>query len=250
MNDAAAAQFDQLGEVYDTFSRSPFRQHLEFPTVFAALGDITGLSVLDLGCGSGIYTRLLKRHGAARALGLDVTPGMIDHARGIEQASPIGAEYILGALPPPLEGRFDIVLAVYVLPYLADPAGLLDFCRGAARALRPGGRLITLPANPGLRRDKPYYEPYGLRTHGPATGHDPDPVTLDLCYADLDETISAWVWSAGALESALTGAGFTGITWSGPIVSSSGIAAHGARFWQAYLDCPHALILQASLPGS
>lgn len=42
----AYMQFDQLGDTYDTFSRSPFRQYLEFPSTFAAIGDISGLSVL------------------------------------------------------------------------------------------------------------------------------------------------------------------------------------------------------------
>jgi len=245
---AAATQFDQLGEVYDTFSRSPFRRHLEFPTVFGHLGDVTGLAVLDFGCGSGVYTRLLKQRGAERAVGLDVTPGMVEHARGIELKDPVGAEYVIGPLPSELDGTFDVVLAVYVLPYVTDHQQLLDFSLTAARALRPGGRLVALPANPGLRRDRDYYERYGLRTYGASAGTDPDPVTLDLCYEDLDETLSAWVWSAGAVDAALTQSGFTGITWLDPVVSDSGVEELGPEFWQPYRDCPHALTVQARSP--
>ena len=240
-----ASQFDQLGEVYDTFSDSPFRRHLEIPTVLAALGDVAGRTVLDLGCGSGVYTRQLRRLGAARAVGVDPMAGMIEHARSIEAAVPVGAEYVAGQVPSELDGTFDAVLAVYVLPYTADRDLLAEFCRTAARALRPGGRLVTLPANPGLRRDRDYYERYGFRTYGDSAGTDPDPITLDLCYADLDETISAWVWSAAALEDALTAAGFTGVGWSGPAVTRRGVEALGEEFWQPYLECPHALTVQA-----
>ncbi|MGW5645158.1 MbtH family NRPS accessory protein [Saccharopolyspora sp. NPDC003752] len=245
---SAASQFDQLGTVYDTFSDSPFRRYLELPTVFSFLGDIAGLDVLDIGCGSGVYTRLLKRRGARRAVGLDLMPGMVEHAREIEEAAPVGAEYLAGGLPSKLNGTFDVVLAVYVLPYATDSAQLADLCRTAARALRPGGRLVTLPVNPEVRRDRKYYEPYGFRMYGSATGADPDPITLDLCYEEIDETISAWVWSAQAIESALSEAGFTDITWSGPIVEDSGRQAMGQAFWQPYLDCPHALTVQCHLP--
>lgn len=57
----AHMHFDQLGETYDIFGRSPLRQFMEYPTTFAALSDISGLSVPDYGCGSGVYTRILKR---------------------------------------------------------------------------------------------------------------------------------------------------------------------------------------------
>lgn len=99
--------------------------------------------VSDYGCGSGAYTRLLRQRGAKRAVGLDPTPGMIEHARSIEETVKLGTEYILldGPLPEDLEGVFDVILAAYVIPYLTDMAHLEEFCRTAAKALRPGGRL-------------------------------------------------------------------------------------------------------------
>jgi toxoflavin synthase len=245
--DDPAAQFDQLGEVYDVFSTSPFRRHLEFPAALGALGDVTGRAVLDLGCGSGVYSRMLRRRGAEHVVGVDPMAGMVEHARSIEEATPLGIDYHAGVVPAALDGTFDAVLSVYVLPYTADAGLLADFARTAARVLRPGGRLVTLPANPGLRRERDYYERYGFRTYGASAGTDPDPITLDLCYADLDETIAAWVWSAGAIEAALAEAGFTGTAWSAPTVTRQGIEEMGTEFWQPYLDCPHSLILTSTL---
>ncbi|MEV0037891.1 hypothetical protein [Streptomyces sp. NPDC050804] len=59
-------QFDELAEIYEEFSRLPFRRELEFPSVLGVLGDLSGLRVLDLGCGSGVYSRTPARCGAGR----------------------------------------------------------------------------------------------------------------------------------------------------------------------------------------
>jgi len=51
------------------------------PTFSRILGDPTGLSVLDLGCGEGRYSRWLKQHGAVRTLGMDISVAMIEIAK-------------------------------------------------------------------------------------------------------------------------------------------------------------------------
>ncbi|MEU8540522.1 bifunctional class I SAM-dependent methyltransferase/GNAT family N-acetyltransferase [Streptomyces sp. NPDC048717] len=105
------SRFDPLPDLYDDFTATPFRRFLETPSVLDVVGDLRGAAVLDLGCGSGAYTRLVRRNGAARATGLDVSPGMIGHARARETAAPLGIDYILGGeLPDELAGTFDLVL--------------------------------------------------------------------------------------------------------------------------------------------
>ena len=41
------------------------------------LGPLDGKRVLDLACGFGIYTQLLKQHGAAQVIGVDISPEML-----------------------------------------------------------------------------------------------------------------------------------------------------------------------------
>jgi SAM-dependent methyltransferase len=57
------------------------------------VGALDGKSVLDLACGFGFYTRLLKQHGAAQVLGVDISPEMIHLAYQQEQAAPLGITY-------------------------------------------------------------------------------------------------------------------------------------------------------------
>ncbi|MFJ4094877.1 class I SAM-dependent methyltransferase [Kitasatospora sp. NPDC089913] len=72
-------------------------------SVLAALGQVRGERVLDLGCGTGLCSRLLKAQGAGLVVGQDVSEGMLSYARAQEPAGHRGIEYV-HALPPALEG--------------------------------------------------------------------------------------------------------------------------------------------------
>ncbi|MCY3777109.1 MAG: class I SAM-dependent methyltransferase, partial [Candidatus Aminicenantes bacterium] len=66
-------QYDSIAEAYRDSKQLPFRHLIERFTLFELLGEIGGNRVLDLACGDGFYTRLLKRAGAAEVTGVDVS---------------------------------------------------------------------------------------------------------------------------------------------------------------------------------
>jgi tRNA (mo5U34)-methyltransferase len=90
--------------------------------------DLTGKSVLDIGCNGGFYSLEMKRRGAARVLGIDFDEGYLAQARFAAEVT--GAEiefrrlsiYEVGALGE----RFDIVLFMGVLYHLRHPLLALD----------------------------------------------------------------------------------------------------------------------------
>ncbi|MFE7409473.1 class I SAM-dependent methyltransferase [Streptomyces laurentii] len=239
-----SSQFDALPGTYDDFTTTPFRRFLETPSVLGAIGDLHGASVLDLGCGSGAYTRLVRQQGAARVTGMDVSPGMITHARARETVEPLGVDYLLGGdLPDALAGAFDLVLGVYVLPYARNRAELGRLCATAARALRPGGRFVTLPVHPGYRPGTVSYAPYGFQLTAAAPPTDGSPVLLHLRFGGHDRAVTARYWSKSALEKALSDTGFVEPRWTDPRVYEPGIAAHGSAYWHDYLAHPHTVIV-------
>lgn len=145
------SQFDPLYAAYEaSATEMPVREHIEAYTFLTALVDLTNLAVLDLGCGTGVYTRRLAAAGAARVTGLDVAEGMITEARRREAEQPLGIEYrlhdtsVLSGADPDLVGQFDLVTAIYMLPYATTVDELTAMCRTAHAALRPtGGRFLT-----------------------------------------------------------------------------------------------------------
>lgn len=93
--------------------------------------DLTGMSVLDIGCNAGFYAMEMKRRGAARVLGLDSDREYLAQARFAAEVSDLDIEfrrmsvYNVGALGE----TFDIVLFLGVLYHLRHPLLALDLIR-------------------------------------------------------------------------------------------------------------------------
>lgn len=94
--------------------------------------------VLDVGCGPGQITRALAARGL-NAMGLDLSPGMVAHARTLEPALPyvVGSMLALGGEDATYAG----ISAFYAIVHLA-PAELPAAFRELYRVLRPGGPLL------------------------------------------------------------------------------------------------------------
>ena len=90
--------------------------------------DLTGRSVLDVGCNAGFYSIQMKRRGADRVVGIDSDDKYLDQARFAAKVS--GAEiefrnlsvYRVGEL----HEKFDLVLFMGVLYHLRHPLLALD----------------------------------------------------------------------------------------------------------------------------
>lgn len=113
------------------------------PTAVADLHP--GEVVLDLGSGAGGDVLISARRVApgGRAIGLDMTPEMLDLARrNAATAGVDNAEFLEGYLEdiPLPDGSVDVVISNCVINLAADKSVVLA---EAARVLRPGGRLAV-----------------------------------------------------------------------------------------------------------
>jgi SAM-dependent methyltransferase len=112
------------------------------------LGPVRGQRVLELGCGAAAGSRWLAAHGGAAAVGLDLSGGMLRHARLGNQRSGVPVPLVhADALALPFrDGCFDLVCTAFgAVPFVADSAALM---REVARVLRPGGRWVFAVTHP------------------------------------------------------------------------------------------------------
>lgn len=107
-----------------------------------ALGDVHGLDVLELGCGSAYFSAWLARRGA-RPVAVDLSPAQLATAARCQAATGIVFPLLeANAEAVPLPGRsFDLVVSEYGASVWCEPSAWLA---EAARLLRPGGRLVFL----------------------------------------------------------------------------------------------------------
>jgi len=111
-----------------------------------------GVRVLDLACGTGDITYALSDAGAS-SVGLDITPRMVEIARGKRQSGS-RPEFLVGDMMalPFGDATFDVVTTGYGIRNVPAIAGALA---EIARVLRPGGVFLSLdfdrPSNPLLR---------------------------------------------------------------------------------------------------
>ena len=120
--------YDRWSDVYDG-DGNPLVL-LEEPHVARLLGDVRGLSVLDVGCGTGRHAVRLARQGA-HVTGVDFSAGMLGKARrklGAEQVTFV--EHNITESLPFAPVSFDRVLSCLVLDHVPDvKAFFAELCR-------------------------------------------------------------------------------------------------------------------------
>jgi tRNA (mo5U34)-methyltransferase len=96
--------------------------------------DLTGWTVLDIGCNAGFYSQEMKRRGAARVLGIDSDARCLVQARFAAEVADLTIEFKQMSVyeVPLLEERFDLVLFLGVFHHLRYPLLALDILHAYA----------------------------------------------------------------------------------------------------------------------
>jgi SAM-dependent methyltransferase len=140
------SQYDAFAEDFATHAESSaYNAFYDRPAMLALAGDVTGLRVLDAGCGPGLYAEELLA-GGAQVSAFDESAEMV---RLAQRRLGADADVRIARLSEPLawlpDDSQDLVILALVLHHLDDRVGAL---RELHRVLAPGGRLLVSTTHP------------------------------------------------------------------------------------------------------
>jgi 2-polyprenyl-3-methyl-5-hydroxy-6-metoxy-1,4-benzoquinol methylase len=145
LDNEAARFFHRFSKTFDTFydgQRSPvlqwFDRHfrsdmfIRFERTFEVFGDLTGRSLLDIGCGSGVYVVEALRRGATTVTAMDPAANMLQLVRNRLAREGFSNQCAVteGLFPQVCPAPHDHVIVMGVMDYVKDSVGFL-------MALRP-----------------------------------------------------------------------------------------------------------------
>ena len=230
--------YDPIAEQYKRSKQQPWRTFIECFTLMDVIGDPRGMAVLDVACGEGFYTRMLRQRGAARVTGVDLSQGMIDLARRQEGQNELGIDYVVGdARELSSTNEYDLVVAAYLLNYARNRDELQAMCDAIARSLKRGGRFVTVNSSPFLNfAGAPSYRQYGFETTVMGDWREGAPIKWTFYLSDGPFDIENYYLNVAIHEDAFRKAGFERIRWHSPKLSPERLRANDREFWSTFFN--------------
>lgn len=219
-----------------------YRENMEFPSFQRALGSVQGKRVLDVGCGDGLYARMVAQKGAAQVVGMDSSGEMIRLAELAEAEQPLGIQYhVHDVATTPKLGSFDLVMAVNVLHYADSRATLEGMCQQISSNLVPGGRLLAYVGN--AECDPDTVRDFGFLVDRPADIREGDRYSITIP-ANPPASVEVHYWPAATLAQAVESAGFVRVGWE-EMTHTAAASSDRAADLDRLLKSPPGLVLSA-----
>ncbi len=117
----------------------------EIPALFSLLPDLTGKSVLDLGCGFGEHCVEFVKKGASKVVGIDISEKMLEVAMKENSNPAITYMHLPIEDLEKVEGKYDVVISSLALHYVEDFEGVV---KKIYDKLNMGGSFIFSQENP------------------------------------------------------------------------------------------------------
>ena len=221
--------FGQIKNYADYIKEDPFRRGLHFPAIEEILGDLNKRRILDVGCGDGLFPRLLAEQGAT-VVGYDKAPEKIAEARGHKDTRRLEVKFVV-ATPHTFshDGMFDAATSVMVLSYASSLEELAAFFRSASRHLVSGGRFVSIVLNPSLAA---FGTDFFIRRFTKLQGNKLRSEFLDRASGQVEMTVETHQYTNEEYERAVVDGGMKPEAWKKLFATQDAVDQMGTSFWQ------------------
>ena len=155
-NEFADYFYEYFNAIFENPSKDhtePLKGYSEYVSNLFFLADAREKSVLDAGCGFGMYSILFRILGAREVVGIDLNEEKITCFKRLLQrldmSSEITAKLEDASKPSFDDERFDVVISNEVISHVGDQE---EYLREILRILKPGGRLVLRDNNNALNK--------------------------------------------------------------------------------------------------
>ncbi len=143
-NENIRADWNSMAEAYELFnnSKDSYSYNIEWPGIRKMLPKLEKKAVLDLGCGTGIFTFLLERYAPEKIIGIDLSEEMLKIAKKKADAIGSKAEFIAydaSKCADVIDTPVDFVFSSTASHYIENINELFE---NAAKSLKTGGECI------------------------------------------------------------------------------------------------------------
>lgn len=112
-------RYEKYGYSYKTLGWGSVESQMLRFQILADIGDLSGTTVCDIGCGFGdLYPYLISRFGKIDYLGIDICPTLIEEA---QKQFPLARFEVRDILENPSQEKFDYILSSGVLNFKTGP---------------------------------------------------------------------------------------------------------------------------------
>ena len=239
------AEYDKIAKQY-TSKASIHQIYAIDPTFYDVLGDVKGLTVLDVGCGNGYFTEKIKEKGAAKVIGVDISSAMLELAIERERINKLDISYLQhDAIKMPKIGDFDIVTCTFLFHYSKTKDELFSMVKNCFANLKGRGRLIAINHNP----DHPTFkdERFDSCVSAPREPiEEGDGLIVSILGKDKKPIcqFTNYFWKKETYNNLFFNAGFKKIKWHGLKVSEEGIKLYGKEAWKGYEEKSNIIIIE------
>lgn len=178
-------------EKYDSvIQNNIYNAHLERPSLQALIGDVNGLEVIDLGCGTGIYAQYLLANHAKSVTCVDLSQEMVDIVKEKlgDRVEAYAQDLAIG-LPKQASSSIDLIICPLVLHYIKD---LTPLFKEVHRILKNTGKMVFSTHHPFADFEDSisgnYFEKELISQQWNTVG---EPVNVQFYRRSLTELISA-----------------------------------------------------------
>lgn len=129
--------WNRMAAAYEDFTagEDSYSYRIEWPCIEKMLPELHGKSVIDLGCGTGRFTFLLEKTGAARTVGVDLSEEMLRLAEDQAKGGNSKAEFLKGDIAKPFtKEKFDFAFSSTATHYLQNLEPFFENLHGLLRA--------------------------------------------------------------------------------------------------------------------